>query len=110
MPRTSTPKPTEVFRALSSPRRREILRLVKGGERTAGEIAAKFGVTRPAVSQDLQALARAGLLQARRDATRRLYAIRPDGLKVLEQFLEEFWSDRLTTLKDAAEGHHRRRR
>jgi DNA-binding transcriptional ArsR family regulator len=105
----SSPKPTAVFRALSSPRRREILRLVKSGERTAGDIAAKFGVTRPAVSQDLQALTRAGLLQARRDATRRLYAIRPEGLRVVEQFLQEFWTDRLTDLKDAVETAHRRR-
>jgi DNA-binding transcriptional ArsR family regulator len=99
---------SQVFRALSSPRRRAILRLVKRGERTAGEIAANFGVTRPAVSQDLQALTKAGLLQARRDATRRLYTIRPDGLLIIEQFLREFWSNHLAVLKNAVETRHRR--
>jgi DNA-binding transcriptional ArsR family regulator len=104
------PNVTRVFRALSNPRRREILRLVKRGERTAGEIAANFGVTRPAVSQDLQALTRAKLLHARRDATRRLYMVRPDGLLVLEHFLDEFWSTRLVQFKRAVESSRRRSR
>jgi DNA-binding transcriptional ArsR family regulator len=103
----AAPNASAVFRALANPRRREILRLVRNGERTAGDIAANFGVTRPAVSQDLQALARAGLLRARRDATRRLYAIRPEGLRIVEQFLREFWSERLIALKHAAEATHR---
>jgi DNA-binding transcriptional ArsR family regulator len=105
----STKKTPDVFRTLSSPRRREILRLVRQHERTAGEIAANFGVTRPAVSQDLQALARAGLVEARREATRRLYAVRPDGLQVLQDFLNEFWPARLGSLKRAAERRRRGR-
>ena len=62
---------------------------------SAGEIAAHFDVTRPAVSQHLTVLKEAGLVDERRDGTRRLYRARPEGLDELQAFLEEFWGDRL---------------
>lgn len=80
------------LRALAEPRRREILRLVASDERSAGEIAAAFEVTRPAISQHLTILKEAGLVSERRDGTRRLYRTRAEGLASLRAFLNEMWS------------------
>jgi DNA-binding transcriptional ArsR family regulator len=92
-----------VVHALGEPRRREILSLVQDRELAAGEIAARFEVTRPAISQHLTVLRAAGLLSERRDGTRRLYRARPEGLAELQSFLDGFWGDRLERLKTAAE-------
>ena len=97
------------LQAIAEPRRREILRLVREHELPAGEIAAHFDVTRPAISQHLQILKHAGLLTERRDGTRRLYRARPEGLDGLREFLTEFWQDRLRLLADAAEAEERRK-
>ena len=70
---------------------------------SAGEIASNFDVTRPAVSQDLTLLKEAGLVDERRNGTRRLYRARPEGLAELRAFLEEFWDARLEALKREAE-------
>jgi DNA-binding transcriptional ArsR family regulator len=91
------------LRALAEPRRRRILELVQSGELSAGEIAAHFEVSRPAISQHLTVLKGAGLLSERRDGTRRLYRARPEGLDELRDFLEGFWTARLDQLKAAAE-------
>jgi DNA-binding transcriptional ArsR family regulator len=91
------------LRAIAAPRRRAILRLVRDGELSAGEIASHFDVTRPAVSQDLTLLKEAGLVTERRNGTRRLYLARPEGLMDLRAFLEEFWDTRLEALKREAE-------
>ena len=95
------------LRAIAEPHRREILRLVWDAELSAGEIAAHFDVTRPAVSQHLTILKDAGLVTERRDGTRRLYRARPQGLAELKEFLEEFWDVRLATLKREAERKER---
>ena len=95
------------FHALAEPRRREILRVLGDGELTAGEVAARFSVTRPAISQHLGVLRDAGLVDERRDGTRRRYRVRPDGLEPVRAFLDEFWRDRLDALKSAAEAEHR---
>ena len=79
----------EVWKALVEPRRRAILRLVAGGELTAGDIAAAFDVTRPAVSQHLTVLRNVGLLHERRDGARRLYRTRPEALAGLRALLDE---------------------
>ncbi len=68
------------LRAIAEPRRRRILRLVRDAEMSAGEIASHFDVTRSAVSQHLRVLKDAGLLAERRNGTRRIYRIRPEGL------------------------------
>ena len=95
--------------ALVEPRRRAILNIVRDGEKAAGEIAAYFEVTRPAVSQHLKVLKEAGLLDERRDGTRRLYRARRDGLREVREYLETFWSDRLLDLKRVAEQEERSR-
>jgi DNA-binding transcriptional ArsR family regulator len=97
------------IRAIAEPRRREILRLVRDSERPAGEIAAHFEgeVTRPAISQHLRVLKEAGLVDERRNGTRRLYRARPEALEDLRAFLEAFWDQSLRSLKDAAEREER---
>src|SRR2546425_7762601 len=96
------------LKAIAAPRRRQILSLVRDGELSAGEIAAQFDVTRPAVSQHLNVLKEAGLVSERRNGTKRLYRARPEGLTELKAFLEEFWDVRLETLKREAEKEERK--
>src|SRR3954471_13135717 len=91
------------LKAIAAPKRRAILALVRDGELSAGEIARHFDVTRPAVSQHLNVLKEAGLLDERGNGTRRLYRARPEGLAELKMFLEEFWDERLEALKRQAE-------
>ena len=62
---------------------------------SAGEIAGCFEVTRTAVSQHLTVLKNAGLLTERRQATRRLYRARPEGLAGLREFLDQMWASSL---------------
>jgi DNA-binding transcriptional ArsR family regulator len=92
-----------VLRALADPRRREILHLVRFDERSAGDIAAHFDVSRPAISQHLTILREAGLVTERRYGNRRLYRARPEALADVREYIEEFWTDRLIRLKAAAE-------
>ena len=97
-----------VLKAIAEPRRREILRLVSGGELTAGEIAARFDVTRPAISQHLTILRNAGLLEERREGTRRLYRVRPEAFGEVRAYLESFWDESLLALKNVVESDERR--
>jgi DNA-binding transcriptional ArsR family regulator len=99
-----------VVDAIRQPRRRAILRLVRDRELAAAEIAARFEVTRPAISQHLTKLKTAGLVTERREGTRRLYRTRPEGLAELRSFLDGFWEDRLELLKREAEQEKRRGR
>lgn len=99
-----------VLQAIAEPRRRRILELVRDRELPAGEIAAQFEVTRPAISQHIRVLKRAGLLDERRDGTRRLYRARPEGLAELRRFLDEFWGERLQLLKEEVERDQRERK
>jgi DNA-binding transcriptional ArsR family regulator len=97
------------IKALAEPNRRRILELVASRELSAGEIAAEFEVTRPAVSQHLGVLREAGLIVERREGTKRLYRARPEGLVPLRAFLEGFWDGRLERLRLAAELEEGRR-
>src|SRR6266852_4149105 len=103
------PEMEAALKAIAAPRRRRILSLVRDGELSAGEIAAHFDVTRPAVSQHLNVLKEAGLVSERRNGTRRLYRARPEGLAELKAFLEGFWDDRLGALKREAEKEERKK-
>jgi len=75
---------------------------------SAGEIASHFEVTRSAVSQHLRVLKHAGLLTERRNGTRRIYRIRPEGLAELREFIDAFWDVQLSALKREAEAEERR--
>jgi DNA-binding transcriptional ArsR family regulator len=98
----------EVFEAIAQPHRREILRLLSTGELSAGEIASRFPLTQPAISQHLKVLKDLGLLNERREGTRRLLSIRPEGLEDLHDFLSEVLPGGLERLKQAAEKEERR--
>jgi DNA-binding transcriptional ArsR family regulator len=92
-----------VLRAIADPRRREIIRLVRSDERSAGEIASHFDVSRPAISQHLTILRDAGLLTKRRDGNRRLYRARPEAMAEVRAYIEGFWADHLAILRVEAE-------
>jgi DNA-binding transcriptional ArsR family regulator len=98
----------QVFDAIAQPKRREILRLLADGELSAGELAAQFAITQPAVSQHLKVLREAGLIDERRDAQRRIYSIRAEGFADLHDFLAEIMPAGLERLKRAAEAEQRR--
>ena len=99
-----------VLQTLGTPRRREILRLVWEGERSAGEIHRALGdVTFGAVSQHLRRLEEASLLRSRREGRHRFYAARKDDLGPLAQWLESMWDDALYRLKLRAELDESRR-
>ena len=98
-----------VLRAIAAPRRPQILRLVWAREWTAGEVAARFAVSRPDISKHLRVLREAGLVQERRDGTRRFYRARPERLAELRAFLDAFWDTSLAAIKEAAEADARRR-
>ena len=93
----------EVFEAIAQPKRRQILRLLAGGELSAGEVASSFAVTQPAISQHLKVLREVGLVSERRDGTRRLYSVRAEGLADLHSFLAAVLPSRLELLKQAIE-------
>ena len=78
------------IRAIAERHRREIVRLVRDSELTAGQIASHFEVSRPAVSQHLRILKDSGLVTERRQGTRRYYKARVEGLAELRAFLEVF--------------------
>ena len=90
-----------VLDAISSPRRREMLRLVWERERSAGDIASRFDVSWPAVSQNLAVLKKAGLVTERREANRRYYRADPEALGSLRSVLEEMWTQDLGRLQRA---------
>ena len=99
-----------MLHVIASPRRREILRLVWTEERTAGDIAkAMPDVTFGAVSLQLKALERAGLVESRRDRQFRYYRARREALGPLAGHLEAMWNDALWTLKLSAELEESRR-
>lgn len=101
----------EILHALSDERRRRILQFVRAEEHTAGAIADLFpDVTRPAVSQHLGVLRDADLVTVRREGTRRYYRLNPRAFDELQSYLQAFWQDRLSRLKENVERDQGRRR
>jgi DNA-binding transcriptional ArsR family regulator len=95
--------PDAALKALAEPNRREILRLVSGNPRSVGEIAGHLDITPQAVSRHLKVLREAGLVDERREGTRHLFLVRPDGFAAVQEFLADFWTRQLGQLKAAAE-------
>lgn len=94
--------------ALGDPTRRRVLELVRDrGPAAVGAIASELPVSRPAVSQHLRVLHRAGLVRCTRAGTRHLYAVDPDGLSELRAWLDGFWDETLARYRRAAEGSRR---
>jgi DNA-binding transcriptional ArsR family regulator len=96
----------EVFEALADPTRRRIVELLAENERSAGEVAKHFRVSRPAVSKHLRVLREAGVVNARGEAQRRIYRLEPRALGEAEGWLarhRQFWEQRLDALQQHLE-------
>src|SRR3954447_2263148 len=89
--------------ALGDPTRRAIFERLRAGPKAVGALAAGLPVSRPAVSQHLRVLKEAGLVTERRDGTRRIYELAPDGLAELRSYFDRFWTEALANFKAAAE-------
>lgn len=87
------------FEALADPTRRRIVELVSEGERSAGEIASAFAISRPGVSKHLRVLREHGVIRSRSDGTRRLYSLEGEGLVELDDWIRRFWTNRLDALE-----------
>jgi DNA-binding transcriptional ArsR family regulator len=87
------------FEALADPTRRRIVELVSEGERSAGEIASAFAISRPGVSKHLRVLREHGVIRSRSDGTRRLYSLDGEGLVELDDWIRRFWTNRLDALE-----------
>ena len=83
----------ESLAALADPTRRSIFEQLARHPAAVGEVAAKLPVSRPAVSQHLKVLSDAGLVVCKAEGTRRIYAVRPEGLADLQSWLDQFWGD-----------------
>jgi DNA-binding transcriptional ArsR family regulator len=90
------------FEVLAEPRRREILDLLRAGERPVGDLVARLALAQPTVSKHLRVLREAGLVAVRHDAQRRLYSVRLDPLRDLEAWLapyRQMWEASLDALE-----------
>jgi DNA-binding transcriptional ArsR family regulator len=87
------------FVALADPTRRRVFEQLRHGPKRVGVIAAHLPVSRPAVSQHLGVLKKAGLVAERAEGTRRVYYIDPQGLASIRAWLDQFWDDALTAFK-----------
>src|SRR6266496_2958669 len=92
------PQPNVVFRAIADPTRREILRLLRGGQQTVGQIASNFSTSRPAISKHLRLLRSAGLVITRESGTTRVCELNAKPLRTVNAWLKDydaFWKDSL---------------
>jgi DNA-binding transcriptional ArsR family regulator len=90
------------FEVLAEPRRRQILDLLRGGERPVGELVKKLTLTQPTVSKHLRVLREAGLVEVRHDAQRRWYRLRPEPLVEIDAWLapyRQLWTASLDALE-----------
>ena len=90
------------YAALAEPHRRQILDLLRGGERPAGDLVQSLQLSQPGVSKHLKVLREVGLVAVRAQGKQRLYALRPEPLAEIDQWLEPyraFWSQRLDALE-----------
>lgn len=92
----------DVFDALADDTRRRILDLLRTGERSAGEVADHFEISRPAVSRHLRKLRTSGLVERRTEAQWRIYRLNPEALREVDRWMEKyrvFWAARMHDLR-----------
>ena len=90
------------YAALAEPHRRQILDLLRAGERPAGDLVDRLDLSQPGVSKHLKVLREAGLVAVRSHGRQRLYALRPQPLAEVDAWLEPYrayWSERLDALE-----------
>ena len=90
---------TDPFHALGDPNRREIVKLLRGGESSVQQLADRLPISRPAVSRHLRLLRQAGLVSDRPEGTRRLYRLHDEGIAEVRAYLEQVWGDAATRFK-----------
>jgi DNA-binding transcriptional ArsR family regulator len=91
-----------MFDVLAEPNRRRILDLLRSSERHVGELVGQLDLSQPAVSKHLRILRDAGLVEARVDAQRRVYRVRPEPLRAIDEWLEPYrrmWASSLDDLE-----------
>jgi DNA-binding transcriptional ArsR family regulator len=91
-----------MFEVLAEPRRREILDLLRDGERLVGDLVEQLTLAQPTVSKHLKVLRSAGLVEVRQDAQRRWYRLRPDPLAEIDEWLAPYrrmWTNSLDALE-----------
>lgn len=98
------PRELTVLDAIAEPTRRRILDAVRDGERSVTELVAAVGMNQPGVSRHLKVLRDAGLVEVRRDAQRRLYRLRAEPLRELDEWLEPYRAE-LAGRLDSLERH-----
>ena len=102
-----------VLQALADESRRTMLEALAGKPATAGVLAALLPIARPGASRHLRVLREAGLVQARQEAQRRVYSLRPEPLAEVDEWLSRYralWEQRLDALHtEVARGKHERR-
>lgn len=94
------------FTALADPTRRQIVDLLAAGEKDAGTISDQFPISKPAISRHLKVLREGGIVLMRKQAQRRVYSLRPDGLHDVDRWLDKYrnlWTERLDALEIALE-------
>jgi DNA-binding transcriptional ArsR family regulator len=104
---------SSAYSAIADPTRRAILDILVSGELSAGELAARFPVSRPAVSRHLRVLREAGLVTEKRESRRRQYSLSPAPLHEIDRWLagyRVFWGARLHDLKRHVEKEEKERR
>jgi DNA-binding transcriptional ArsR family regulator len=95
-----------IFRAVADPTRREILSLLARQDLTVSELAARFDMSRPAVTKHLGILSEGTLIESVKNGRERINRLQPDGLQVIKdwvEFYDQFWDEKLANLKQAVE-------
>ena len=91
------------FEALGDSNRREILRLLSGGDKPVQEIAAALPISRPAVSRHLRLLKDAGMVAEQAAGTRRIYHLQDEGMRAVQAYLEGIWGEAAARFRLLAE-------
>jgi DNA-binding transcriptional ArsR family regulator len=101
--RGATARTSDPFDALGDPHRRQILELLRAGERSVGEIAEGMPISRPAVSRHLRLLKEAGLVKERAVGARHLYALDGHGAREIRRYLASVWGEATARYRVVAE-------
>jgi DNA-binding transcriptional ArsR family regulator len=104
------PGEDEVFDALADGHRREILVMLRHGDRAVNQIARELPISRPAVSRHLRVLKEAGLVEEEAVGTRRLYRIREEGVEAVRRYVEAVWGEAAARFRIVAENVDRKTR
>ena len=91
------------FEALSDTNRREILRILSGGDKPVREIADAMTISRPAVSRHLRLLKDAGMVAEHAQGTRRVYYLQERGIEAVREYLERVWGEAAARFRLLAE-------